>query len=197
MLMDHEAGRKMLLEVSAILSFERIPFFLFQGTALGAYRDKGFTPTERDIDLAVLAENFPQKIALRSLLRKLFDNGYDVEVFTMPFETPRTIVLFKEFEGKVAKTDIVKLSKWKDKRFTATPVRSWIDKPYCLVHEASQVETYEKVSLFGETWDVPSPIESYLSSEYGSDWNTPKDDHTSLLRKYDYLRQEGIPHDII
>lgn len=191
-LMNKEAGRKCMLDVGGILDYAGIPFFLFQGTALGAYRDQGFTPTEQDIDLGVLLEHMPLFKIQRALLL-LIDSGFDVEAFTMPFSFPRTLVAFKEYDGHVAKVDIVGLHKWKDKRFTATPIRDWtIEKQYCLVHEAKQVENYSTLSMFGREWAVPHPIEQYLESEYGPDWRTPTDNHVSLLRHYGYLKAEGI-----
>lgn len=195
--MNKEAGINCLGEVGALLAWHGLPVFLFQGTALGAYRDQGFTPTERDIDLAILQENFPKGYKLTLLLNDLVRLGFDYEVFTMPFNNPRTIVLFKAYNGHVAKVDLVGLAKWKDKRFTATPVRSWLAEPYCLVHDAKQVENYSQITLFDRTWLVPHPIEAYLASEYGPDWRTPKDDHGSLLRRHHYLESEGIPHDLI
>jgi len=58
--MNKENGKKLLLEFANWLDEFEIPFFLIQGTALGAYRDKEFTPTEQDIDLGYLVEDLPE-----------------------------------------------------------------------------------------------------------------------------------------
>jgi hypothetical protein len=205
-LMNHDVGRQCLLEVAYILDDIRLlynikmpyelPYFLMQGTALGAYRDKGFVPTERDIDIGILQEHL-QPIA-PTLLAIMLSKGFDVECFTMPFNRPRTIVGFKQYrsdiDGKmyVAKVDIVGMTRWKDKRFTATPVRSYIDQPYCLVHDAEILENTIHITLFGRSFYIPSNIEVYLEREYGTDWRTPTDDHVSRTREYNYIEVEGI-----
>jgi hypothetical protein len=198
--MNHEAGKYCLVEINTILSHFNLKHFIMQGTALGAYRDGGFVPTEKDIDFGILQENL-QPVAL-DILSKLLDNGFDVECFTMPFTKPRTIVATKAYsiKGKleVAKADIVGLTKWKDKRFTATPIRDWnVNEPYCLVHDANILETYSKIKLFGEYNLIPKNIETYLEREYGKDWKTPQEDHVSRIRIYDFVNKEGISHDYL
>lgn len=190
MYMDHNKGREVLLEVADILDNYFIPFFLIQGTALGAYRDKGFTPTEKDIDLGVLYENFHCQGV--SLTREFLLQGFDIEMFVAPFTRPRTIVLWKNN----VHVDIVSFAKWKDKRFCASPVREWITPPYCLVHKAEVLEQYDTIQLFGRRFYLPSPIEYYLTNEY-DDWQTPREDHVSRTRVYDYIKQEGIPRDLL
>lgn len=186
--MDREQAKNLLLDIGNILEKYQIPFFLMQGTALGAYRDHGFVPSEKDIDLGILQEDFSTFI-VRYLTREFTDRRYDVEFFTQPFNYVRTMVVW----GHHCKLDLVGWTKHGDKRFTATPVREWIDKPYAIVHDAQILETYQEIEMFGRTWRVPSPIEKYLELEYGSGWRKPKDDHESRTRIYNYLQQEGLP----
>ena len=49
-LMDHAEGERALIDINTLFHYRRIPFFLIQGTALGAYRDNGFSQYEKDID---------------------------------------------------------------------------------------------------------------------------------------------------
>jgi hypothetical protein len=193
--MDHDAGRQCLLEMDDVLKMVGVPYFLMQGTALGAYRDKGFVPTERDIDIGVLYENLRPN-AVRILVY-LMSRGFDVEAFTMPFDRPKTLVAFKAYQGNVAKVDIVGMVKWQGVRFTSTPVRPYIAEPYALVHKAEAVENYRKVPLFGREFNIPLCIEQYLEAEYGPDWKTPADDHVSRTRFYNFLESEGIPRDYL
>lgn len=183
MLMNHENGKRMLLELNELLQRLKIPFFLVQGTALGAYRDNGFTPTEEDIDIGILHENLKEE-----LLTELVHNGFDTETFSHPFRKLRMIVGFKYG----VKVDIAGFCLWKDKRFAASPVRPWITEKYAIVHDREIIETQEEITLFGTTFLVPSPITTYLEREYGADWRTPKKDHISRTRIYDYLEKEGI-----
>lgn len=191
MLMNHAAGETCLHEMADILDTLTIPFFLMQGTALGAYRDKGFVPSERDIDLGILQENLSPKSLL--LLNTLVRHGFDTETFSEPFQTIRTIVAYK-YNVKV---DLVGMTRWKDLRFTATPVRPWVTDHYALVHDADILETQEGIVLFGRQFCVPSPIETYLEREYGPGWRTPADDHVSRTRVQDFLTKENIPRDYL
>jgi len=188
-LMDKEAGRKCLLEVSDLLKTLGLQFFLMQGTALGAYRDGGFVPTERDIDFGILQENLtPVAIPLVSRLAAL---DFQVETFSLPFHKVRTIVAWKYG----AKVDLVGMIRWGNLRFTANPVHPSVVEPYALVHEAEILENYAQITLFEQTFNMPYKIETYLEREYGDDWRTPKDDHVSRTRIYDFISKEGIPED--
>lgn len=205
MLMNHENGKKLLLELVSLLKgvdygVNSLPYFLIQGTALGAYRDKGFVPTEKDIDIGVLQEEFTKPLPgeygrnrAETLANLLILSGFDIEVFVQPFTEIKTIVAYKYG----CKADIVGQTRWKDKRFTSTPVRHWVPKPYCIVHDAAMLENYETVEMFDIPFLVPSPIEQYLELEYGSEWRTPKDDHVSRTRIYDFINKEGIPSDYL
>lgn len=195
-LMNHEAGRDCLLEMDDLLKRLGIPYFLMQGTALGAWRDGGFVPTERDIDLGVLQEFLQPKVPL--LLSELTRRGFDVEVFQMPFTRPRTVVAFKRYRTGVAKVDVVGMARWKDWRFTCTPIRAYVDEPYALVTRADLVESYrDSQVLWGRKFRIPHAIETYLLWEYGPNWCVPKDDHVSRTRVYNFVEREEIPRDFL
>jgi phosphorylcholine metabolism protein LicD len=178
--MDHECGERLILAIANILDSLRVPYFLIQGTALGAYRDQGFTPTEKDIDIGFLQENMSSYTALSLVSLVTNTLHLDVEVFVKPMTVSRTFVIW----GDGAKLDLVGFSKKNNQRYTIIPVRPWITEPYALVHEATILETYEKVSVWGREWDVPSPIETYLKREYGNQWLVPVEDHVSRTRVY-------------
>jgi len=184
-----ENGRRLLLETADILDELGIRFFLMQGTALGAYRDHGFTPTEADIDFGVLVEHLYPK----QLVDALMDQDYQIETFSLPFHRIRTIVAWKYG----IHVDIVGFIRWGAKRFTHSPVHPSVREPYAIVHDAGILETYQSVELFGRQFDIPSPIERYLQLEYGDDWRTPKLDHVSRTRVYDFIRKESVPHDLL
>lgn len=195
-LMNHEAGRDCLLELNEVLRSLELPYFLMQGTALGAYRDRGFTPTERDIDLGFLYERFaPTRPAL---VDRLLHCGYDVEQFVMPFNRVRTLVVFKKFGSHIIKADLVAMIRWGKERFTCPPLRDYLERPYALVHRARVVENYSQTEeLWGQHFTIPHMIEDYLTAEYGLDWKTPRDDHVSRTRMYNYVELEGIPRDYL
>ena len=181
MLMDHDAGRVALLELAGLLDSLSTPHFLIQGTALGAYRDHGFTPTERDIDIGILQEDFRPRFG--DIAKALCDRGYEIESWSLPFDECRTLVV--RLHG--VKADLVGLMRRGAERFTACPVHVSIPEPYAIVHAAQLLESYETVQLFGREFRVPCPIEQYLLMEYGPDWRTPADDHVSRTRVYGYV----------
>lgn len=190
-LMNHEAGRDVLLEVSHVLDAFEIPFFAMQGTALGLHRDRGFVPHEQDIDLGVLAEHLIPKAM--EVATDLLRRGYDVEVIQVPFTRPRTLVAWKQLRGHVVKVDIVGMVRWRNLRFTETLARPYQDEPYAIVHEASTVELWDKsIEVWGRRFNLPKEIEQYLLCEYGPSWTTPKEDHVSRTRVYNFLQREGI-----
>ena len=189
-LMDKEKGKDLMLLVADVLDHLNIPFFLMQGTALGAYRDGGFVPTERDIDFGILQEHFDPPAVAELLIQK----GCEIEVWGLPFNKARIIVAKKWG----CKCDVVGMIKWKKVRFTSTLRRPrGPNPPYSLVHEAVLVENYEQVEAFGRKWNLPSPIETYLEREYGPEWRIPQDNHVSLTRKHNFILNEGIPDDHI
>lgn len=187
-LMDVKAGEQCLLEVAAELDAAGLPFFLMQGTALGAYRDGGFTPTERDIDLGFLYEEFAPLAV--DLANKFSFLRYKVEWIAKPFQCVRTLKLQKPG----VRMDLVSLARWRDKRFCANADPALT---YALVHEAQIIENWEPLELFGRTFYVPSPIEIYLAREYGEGWKTPAFDSVSRTRVYDFVKKNGIPHDFL
>lgn len=195
-LMNHVAGSRCLLEIDGILQQLGIPYFLMQGTALGAYRDKGFTATEKDIDLGILYEDLLPKF--NSLMAILMIRGFDVEAFTMPFTRPKTLVAFKEYSGHVVHADLVGMIPWNGLRFTSAPVRDYIEEPYCIVHKAEVVEHYHKsIELWGRRFNLPLHTDYYLFCEYGPNWKEPRDDHLSRTRVYNFIQREGIPSDYL
>lgn len=180
-----ENGRKALLEIAEVLDDCCVPYFLIQGTALGSWRDGGFVPSEKDIDIGILQENWRQSFTY--VVSRFLDRGYEIETYSAPFQQCRTLVV--KLHG--VKADLVGVMRWQDKRFVASPVNPWVDKPYCIVHDADVLETYRTVDLFGRTFRIPADIETYLQREYGR-WKTPVDDHVSRTRIYNFLQDNGI-----
>lgn len=187
--MDKVKGRECLLKVRTILTELDVDFFLILGTALGAYRDKGFTPTEKDIDLGFLYEEFAKHVG--DIARSLILNGFDVRSVSYPFRRCR--VLVAHHEG--VKVDLVSYVPRGDKRFCSNSDQK--TKPYSIVHSREMLERYEPIQLFGKEFLVPSPIEKYLKLEYGEDWRTPRQDHKSRTRHYFYRKEQGIAEDFL
>lgn len=188
--MDKQDGRRVFQETVTILDRLSLPFFLVQGTALGAYRDQGFTPTERDIDFGVLVEHFSHRA--EDVSRRFVKHGFSTKLRAAPFDREWTITAIKDY----IKVDIVSFLPWVDRDLGPVRFNSNPTQPYSIVHPAALLEDTAPISLFGCTVQAPSPIEEYLTREYG-DWKTPRHDHVSKTRVSHYHKLQGIPDDYL
>ncbi len=186
-LMDYEAAKAVLKEVWDVLNLIEVPHFLIQGTALGAYRDHGFTPTERDIDIGFLQEHF-EPLALEMEVQ-FKARQFETRLIKEPFTKWRSLKISKNG----IKTDLNAYQLNGEHRFCSSNL-----KPYSIVHQRSLLEPpYHCVDLFGLPFLMPSPPEIYLQREYGSDWRTPTDTHVSKSRIPNYRKKHGIEHDFL
>lgn len=187
--MNHNDGKRMLLELADVMDRTASYWFLIQGTALGAYRDNGFVPTEKDIDIGILWEDchWPQ------LAKELITRKFEIQTISRPFAACRTIVAKKYG----CKADLVGYIAWKEFRFAARPVDERNLPPYSIVHKAELLQPpYHDVALFGRSFQIPSPPEEYLALEYGDDWYTPREDHVSRTRVPNFVNK-NVPLDLI
>lgn len=185
-LMNKEEGRICLLDVATVLDQLDVPFFLLQGTALGAYRDGGFTPTERDIDLGFLQEEFTPKAG--DMAKEFVQRGYEVRTINYPYNVCRVIKL-KRNGIPVDLTSYILYDNRERFCCNSDPKT----KQYAIVHKRGMLENYQPLLLFGERFLVPTPITEYLELEYGPEWCTPKLDHVSRTRRYGFLPAKGLP----
>jgi len=182
--MDFKKAERLVKELHRV--FEDYPHFLIQGTALGAYRDKGFTPTERDIDIGMLGEDLVKCGGWLAL--DLINADFEIITVNKPFNRIRVIKAFKYG----IKVDIASYVLWKDVRFCCSNLTE-----YSIVHPRKLLENTTSIQWFGKEWTIPKDIEGYLEREYGEDWRTPKYDHVSKSRITHFRRNEGIPNDIL
>lgn len=178
-----ERARPALLSVTAVLDDIGVPYFLAYGTALGAYRDSGFTPTETDIDIGFLAESFvPMAMTIRTRLLSVCA----LYSLTEPFNRCWAI----KAHANDVNIDLVSNAVWQDKRFNPSVVHD-----FCHVHTRPMLENYETVEVFGKKFLVPSPIEQYLEELYGPKWYIPKLDTAHRNRVDGFMRH--VPVDLL
>ena len=184
---DRTLAKEFLFRLDDALNSVGLPHFLVGGTALGAWRDHDFTPTERDIDIGVLL-SLPKMVEYAAVA--LLRSGIEVTTWDrhMANGLPHTVVA--QWRGLHA--DIVGWRQSPDGRmFAQAP--SNVEPHYCIVHEPQIIKAWKRVEMFGRFFNVSSDIEMYLECEYGPDWRTPKDDHVSRTRVYNFL--QGVPAD--
>lgn len=87
--MDIRVGKKLLRDVVTVFREYGVDPFLQCGTALGAYRDKGFIEWDKDIDLAVLYEEGAQ--FLRPAADTLKSMGYKATLVQTPLKRDRVL----------------------------------------------------------------------------------------------------------
>lgn len=201
---NRENAKRVLIELYDLMDNLDLDPFLLQGTALGAYRDGDFVPTEKDIDIGFFIEHlygveFPTSTLLMEFITLLELHGFELQTVREPFSFVRTLVVRKH----QIKTDIVGMMPFKDTtgdiyRFCTRPKDERDLEPYSIVHlqadlAGSPFGGMEMVEMFGREMRVPLRIETYLRKEYGDDWRTPTEDHVSRTRHYNFVRDQKIP----
>jgi len=190
-IMDVPCGMYVFRLTCLTLKTIGVPFFLLQGTALGAYRDNGFTPTERDIDLGFLQEDFDQFIT--TMVSRFSALDFDCRVVSKPFSRPRALKLVCHKFSKPIKVDLCAYQRFGNKRFCSSNL-----EPYSIVHPADVLEPpYHQTVMYSVKCNLPSPVEKYLRHEYGPNWQTPIDTHISTSRIYNFRRDNGITDDFL
>ena len=157
-----ELAKPMLKEAKEILDPLGIPFFLRQGTCLGAVRDRDFIPWDDDIDLGSV-------IGL---------NGLTEDMISPVFEAFRNRGYFVNVESN---------DRWIAAGMMKSSVRLDLTFFYiiddCIFHfpfiwiPAKLFSNLKEIEFMGGKYLVPNPPEEYLTAKYGPNWITPKEDY--------------------
>uniref|UniRef100_A0A6M3MGG4 LicD/FKTN/FKRP nucleotidyltransferase domain-containing protein n=1 Tax=viral metagenome TaxID=1070528 RepID=A0A6M3MGG4_9ZZZZ len=151
-----------LLKLKSILNSINIPFFLMQGTLLGAIRDGTLIQYDKDIDLGCSADVEDPAIRMK-IMHAFVKDGLNITL-RGPGDNPRrplywilitglkwqvALLFFKEIDGQVL--------------FTTCPIFF----PAYLFHNLKEID------FLGEKFLVPNPPEEYLKVNYGKTWRIP------------------------
>lgn len=165
--MQKEESIVNLAAAKKILDGLGIPFHLFLGTALGAFRDGDFCPgDEDDIDIAVHCDHYEQKDSIIEAFKRA---GFEWHEYNAPNSISPEICFQKKHEGWHTKVDIFFIvPRGKNVIFTFyTPEAQNRQVP--LEHFLSA----HRVVFHGVACNVPFRPSLYMERNYGPGWKTP------------------------
>lgn len=165
--MDTQKAKQTLLDIKAVLNKLQVKFWLVDGVALGAVRDKAFIPYDKDMDLRVMAKD----CTLSGLSKAFKEAGFAVRTSINPKlygDLPSGIIVTK----RGIKTDMCFGYYYLPEDLVvvlAGAPRSNYD-----ILPAGLFRGNHFVNFCGTRCRIPYPADDYLTLHYGSDWKTPK-----------------------
>ncbi|MDP7533561.1 MAG: LicD family protein [SAR202 cluster bacterium] len=163
--LDPTGAKLRLKEAKAVMDGFGIPFWLRQGTCLGAVRDNDFIPWDDDIDLGcVIGLNGVTEDQIDPIVDGFRERGYFVEVEYSDREISACMI------KNSIRTDLTFFHIIDDAIFHFPMI--WM--PARLFADLKQIE------FTGDSYFVPNPPEEYLGTKYGPNWTTPKQDGYEL-----------------
>lgn len=156
-----------LKQAKQVLNDLGIQFCLFLGTALGAYRDHDFCEDDvDDMDLGIHISYFVQADKIKKAFADVgFTGSHE---FTHPDGIGPELAFWKEYEGWRSKIDLFFYTPYKEKI-------AWVfySEPPQVRTVSDYFQIYDKLEFYGEEYNIPNNIESYLKENYGENWKTP------------------------
>jgi len=160
--LDPELAKQTLNETKEVMDSAGIPFFLRQGTCLGAVRDQAFIPWDDDLDLGcVIGLNGLTEEMIPPVLDAFRDRGYFVSL---------------ESNDRWIAAGMVKGALRVDLTFFRIIDDSIFHFPLIWI-PARLFSDLKEIDFMGEKFLVPNPPEEYLRAKYGPNWVTPKEDY--------------------
>ena len=154
-----ELARQRLKEAKEIMGQLGIPFFLRQGTCLGAVRDQAFIPWDDDIDLGcVIGLNGLTEDMIAPVLDAFREHGYFVS---------------SESNDRWIAAGMMKSSLRMDLTFFRIIDDSIFHFPGIRI-PVRLLTQLKEIDFIGEKFLVPNPPEEYLRLKYGDDWMIPQ-----------------------
>ena len=168
-----EQSSQALKEFKKVMDELKIPFCLFLGTALGAYRDGTYCPgDEDDMDIAVDIKYFNRIDDIKREVNKQgkFTHLHD---FIADDEVSPEVSFCKQYNTKdYSKIDIFFISDIEDKKCFRFYLDNNSNHYQTRLFDKKHFDSFETVNFFGEEYNLPGHIEEYLAYNYG-DWKKP------------------------
>lgn len=187
--MNIESAKQTFLEIKEVLDSLGIDFYLNHGILLGAIREGGFIPWDRDIDLRMPAEKQGSHVC-----EEFKKKGFLCRPTILYHDLISTYVLRKNR----VKTDLALNHYYEPEDL----VISLSGRPTIQfsVHPARFYRKARFIEFMGASTLVPYPPEEFLEFIYNKEWRTPVRDKSYLsghkrisLEKYiNYFIENGI-----
>ena len=160
--MNIENGKEFLLRFKKVMDGQGIPFWLREGTLLGAVRDGGLIPWDHDIDISMLASDF-DKLNLEEFEAAGMNHKW--VKYIQPYSGIdftclgiRMNVMF-QFYNTLRDSYITWSPPYTDRMRTEMP--------------AFLMDAEMYLNMWGRTWRIPQQDFKVLENIYGPDWETP------------------------
>jgi len=159
--MDKKIAKKFLFRVADIIESHNLPFFLSDGTCLGAYREKDFIEWDTDVDIKMMAEELIPNIAILS--NEFVREGYTVYANTIGSILHGLILWLEGINLDLHGFYLINKRRWQ------------LSNGNKVTLPAELFEKLGQIEFLGRKFYVPNPIEKYLECLYGQDYMTPKE----------------------
>lgn len=174
--MNEANAKRLLFTIADVLEDIGVEFLLYCGTLLGAVRENRFIKTDRDIDLAMLLENFvpvAKEIRNRLIEKRIRTHVVDYRNKGL-WDGGIYAINFKDYGEN---GQMIGLMKVQGKR--AHPC---CNRFRWMVHTARFFEELREIEFYGRTFKVPKDANGALTELYG-DWQTPTTEFVYPCRK--------------
>jgi len=170
-----------LIDFKKVMDKLEIPFILWEGVLLGAYRDNDFTKEDtRDIDFAI-EESFVNRIP--EIMEELKKEEFIIpRNYFKPLGKIESVHLKRE--GSVIDLDIIHKKNNDVYRLVINKAKDQTKDYTTFVFPRRCFEGTEKINFKGIELSIPKEPELYLESRYGKDWRIPLSKKEWIKRKW-------------
>jgi len=156
---DVVTAERLLKEVKQVMDQAAVPFFLRQGTCLGAIRDNALISWDDDIDVAsVFGLHVFSEETVVSVARTLRERGFIL---------------------KVERNDHCLCVAMAKESIRIEWSCYWVIDDAVFMYPGMRIPVHlltdlKEIDFLGEKFLVPNPPEDYLEAKYGPEWHVPK-----------------------
>lgn len=159
--MNKKAAKQNLITLKTVLTANNIPFWITDGTLLGAYRENDIMDHDKDTDIAAFADEWDDKVIEE--LQK--NHRFTLITYFGSRNCGREYALWRNG----VKTDVFLF--YRDTSNNTVWHAAW--KNNKMIRYRYETFGLSTRQFLGETFPVPDDIEKFLITKYGPEWRTP------------------------